>query len=29
MAILNPLALLKYKNRWLDYAVSIAEALKH
>jgi len=28
-AILNPLTLLKYKNRWPDYAVSIAEALKH
>ena len=28
-AIPNPLALPKYKNRWPDYAASVAEALKH
>ena len=29
MAILNPLTLLKYKNCWPDYVISIIEALKH
>ena len=29
IAILNPLALPKYKNCWPDYTASVVEALKH